>query len=147
MHISWEIAKTNARKISSDPQNDLEYSEVKISASLVRRRLVLAGRKASKPQTNQLLTEKMQCKRFSWAQGTNNGVQKLGKRFYFWTKVCVWCKVSNVVISGKVMGRRSLWVIINQSVKHSKKKMFWGYFNFQVVWSLYPITGMMNMKK
>jgi len=40
------MAKINTRKTSSGPQNDLEYSEVKISASLVRRSLVLAGRKA-----------------------------------------------------------------------------------------------------
>jgi len=122
MHISWEIAKTNTRKSSSDPQIDLEYPEVKISASLVKRRVVLAGRTARKPQWNQLLTEKMQCNRLSWAQSANNGVQKVGKKFYFPTKVRVWCKVSNIVISGKVMGSRSQRDIIVQSVKHPKTK-------------------------
>jgi len=73
------MAKINTRKTSSDPQNDLEYSEVKISASLVRRSLVLVGRKAR--YENQLLTEKMRCNRLSWAQSTNNGVQKVRKKF------------------------------------------------------------------
>jgi len=144
MCISWEITKINTGKTSSDPQNDLEYSEENIFVSLVKRRVVLAGRKARKPQRNQLLTEKIWCNRLSWTQSAYNGVQKVGKKFYFPTKVRVWYKVSNVVISGKVMARRSQKDIIIQSVKHPKKKMVCGDFNFQVVGSLYPITGMMN---
>jgi len=54
MHIPREIAKINTRKTSSDLQNDLEYPEVNYSASLVKRRVVLAGRKARKLQRNQL---------------------------------------------------------------------------------------------
>jgi len=65
----------------------------------------------------------------------------------FPTKVRVCCNVSHVVTSGKVMGRRSQRNIIIQSAKHPKKKMFCGDFNFQVVGSLYPITGMMNTEK
>jgi len=51
-------SKINPAKTSSDLHKDLEYSGVKISASLVRR-LVLAGRKARRPQRKQLSTEKM----------------------------------------------------------------------------------------
>jgi len=52
-------SKIKPRKTSSDLQNDLEHSGVKISASLVRRRLVLAYRKARMAQRKQLLAENM----------------------------------------------------------------------------------------
>ena len=50
MHISWQKPQSNTKKTSSDLQNDLKYPEVKISASLVKKRVVLAGRKARKTQ-------------------------------------------------------------------------------------------------
>jgi len=74
-------------------------------------------------------------------------VQKVGKKFYFPTKVSVCWNISHVVTSGKVMGRRSQRNIIIQSAKHPKKKIFCGDFNFQVVGSLYVITGMINTEK
>jgi len=52
-------SKINPRKTSSDLQTDLKHSGVKISASLLRRRLVLACRKARRAQRKQLLTENM----------------------------------------------------------------------------------------
>ena len=60
-------SKINPRKTSSNLQKGLQYSGVKITASLVRR-LVLAGRKARRPQWKQLLTEKMRKKRNSSAK-------------------------------------------------------------------------------
>jgi len=50
MHISWQKAQINTKITCSDPQNDLKYPEVNISASLVKRRVALAGRKARKTQ-------------------------------------------------------------------------------------------------
>jgi len=40
-------------------------------------------------------------------KGKKNGEQKIGRKFYFLTKVTFWCKVSNVVMSGEVMGKSS----------------------------------------
>ena len=54
--------------------------------------------------------------------------RKLEESFCFPTNVNVWCKVNNVVLSGKVMGRRSQRVIIIKSnickattVTHTKR--------------------------
>jgi len=44
--------KKQHKKTSSGPQNDLEYPEVKISASLVERRVVVAERPERCNETN-----------------------------------------------------------------------------------------------
>ena len=36
---------------------------------------------------------------------------------------------------------------INQTVKHPQKKMFWGYFSFSGLGSLYPCSRIMNADK
>ena len=61
-------SKLDPKKTSSDLQKDLSPARLKISASLVRRRLVLAGRKATRPQKKQFLTVDIKKKRFAWAK-------------------------------------------------------------------------------
>ena len=59
--------KLDHRKISSDLQKDLSAAGVEISACFVRRRLVLAGRKATRPHKKQLLTVDMRKKTCTYA--------------------------------------------------------------------------------
>ena len=61
-------SKLDPRKTSSDLQKDLFVAGLEISASLVRRRLVLAGRKVIGPQKKQLLTVDMKKKRLARAK-------------------------------------------------------------------------------
>ena len=76
-------SKLDPRKTSSDLQKDLSAAGVEISASLVRRRLVFSGRKATRPQKKQLLTAHIKKKRFAWAKKTENGLRLTGRRFCF----------------------------------------------------------------
>ena len=61
-------SKLDPRKTSSDLQKDLSAAGVEISESLVRRRLVFASRKATRPQKKQLLTVHTKKKRLAWAK-------------------------------------------------------------------------------
>lgn len=117
-------SKLDPRKTSSDLQKDLASAGVKISASLVRRRLVFAGRRARRPQMKQLLTQKMQKKRRTWA-----------KKYKDWT-AADWKKVlfsdeSHFIVQGqhsrfvrRSKGEKIRPCHINQGVKHPQKRCF-----------------------
>ena len=89
-------SKLDPRKTSSDLQKDLSTAGVEISASLVRRRLVFGGRRATRPQKKQLLTVHMKKKRLAWAKNTENGLRLTGRRFYFQMKAILWYRGSRV---------------------------------------------------
>ena len=140
-------SKLDPRKTSSDLQKDLASSGVEISASLIRRRLISAGRKARRPQKKQLLTLKMQKKRLKWAKKHTNWTVEDWKKVLFSDE-------SHFLVQGQQSRfvRRSpdekiRACHINQAVKHPEKKMFWGCFSFEGVGSLFPVTGMMNADK
>ena len=56
-------SKLNPRKTSIDLQRDLAFTRTEITASAVRKRL-MGGRKAIRPVKKQLLTDKMEKKRY-----------------------------------------------------------------------------------
>ena len=140
-------SKLDPRKTSFDLQRDLSHTGKQISFSTVRKRLVMAGRKAIRPVKKQLLTNKMKKKRLQWA-----------KKYKSWT-VDQWKKVmfsdeSHFLVRGKhsqfvckSAGEMLTSHHINESVKHPPKKMFWGGFIWKGVGSLVPIEGMMNTNK
>ena len=140
-------SKLDPRKTSSDLQKDLSTAGVEISASLVRRRLVFGGRRATRPQKKQLLTVHMKKKRLAWA-----------KKYRKWT-TADWKKVlfsdeSHFMVQGqqsrfvrRSKGEEIRSCHINQGVKHPLKKMFWGSFSFKGIGSLFPVQGMMNADK
>ena len=56
------------RKISKDLQRDLAMAGIDLDSSIVRKRLVQAGRIARRPRKKQLLTDVMKKKRLVWAK-------------------------------------------------------------------------------
>ena len=62
------ISKRDSRKTSGDLKRGLEAHGVNIDSSTVRRRLLVVGRRAHKPQNKQLLTSPMKKKRLLWAK-------------------------------------------------------------------------------
>ena len=140
-------SKFDPKKTSVDLRKDLAAVGVDISTSLVRYRLLEAGRKARRPAKKQLLTEKMRQKRLAWS-----------RKYKDWS-VEDWKKVTFSDESHfLVQGRQSRYVRrstgeklqkghIVESVKHPHKKMFWGCFSFYGVGKLVPVSGMMNADK
>ena len=140
-------SKLNPRKTSSDLQKDLSAAGLEISASLVKRQLVLAGRKATRPQKKQFLTVNIKKKRLAWA-----------KKYRYWT-TADWKKVlfldeSHFVVQReqsqfvrKSKGEKIISSHINQGVKYPVKKMFWRSFSFKSIGSLFTVKGMMNANK
>ena len=58
----------DARKTSFDLLRDLANTGTEISASTVRKRLIMAGKKAIRPVKKQFLTERMKKRRYEWAK-------------------------------------------------------------------------------
>ena len=112
---------------------------VMVDSSTVRGRLLAVGRKARRPIKKQLLTTKIKKKRFIWA-----------KKYKDWTRE----QWRQVLFSDEshflVQGVRSQHVQIlkaeplkeshiDQAVKHSPKKIFWGCFSYYGVRPLKPV--------
>jgi len=129
---------------SVEIRNDLAEAIVKISASLVHRQLVASGRRAKRPFKKQLLTSAMRKKREAWARKFKDWTEDEGKHVLFSDE-------SHFVVQGQQkryvrrrQGEKVTKQHINQTVKHPQKKMFWAFFSFNGVGSLYPISVMLT---
>ena len=140
-------SKLDPRKTNSDLQKDFSAAGLEISASLVRTRLVLVVRKATKPQKKQFLTVDMKKKRLAWAKKNREWTTA------DWNKV-LFSYESHFMVQGEqsqfVRRSKSEKIRlshINQDVKHPVKEMFWGSFSFKSIKSLFTVKEMMNADK
>ena len=76
------MKKLESTKTSGDLQKDLSSTGVEINASLIRRQFVLGGRKATRPQKNQLLPLEMKKKKLAWTKNTLAGLRLTGRNIY-----------------------------------------------------------------
>ena len=61
-------SKLDPRKTSFNLQRDLAFIGTEISASAVRKRPIMGGKKVIRPVKKQLLNDKMKKKRYEWAK-------------------------------------------------------------------------------
>ena len=140
-------SKLDHRKTSSNLQKDLSAARVKISACLVRKRLVFAGRKATRPQKKQLLTIYMKKKRLAWAKKHREWITADWKKVLFFDKSHFMAQGQQGRFVRRSMGEKIRSCHINQGVKHPVKNMLWGSFSFKGIGSLFPVKGIMNANK
>ena len=119
---------------------------VKISASLVQRRLVAMGRKAKRPSKKQLLTGAMKRKQVKWAKKYKDWTENEWKKVLFSNETYFLVQGQYRHYVRRDEGKRVTEYHINQTVKHCQK-MFWGSFSFSGLESLYPCLGIMNADK
>ena len=92
-------SKINPQKTGEELKRDLDESEVHVSSSAIRRRLLEKERKARKPKKRQLFTAAMKKKRFNWAKNRNTGLKMIGAEFSFRTKVIFCSGIQSKILS------------------------------------------------
>ena len=140
-------SKLNPRKTSFQLKQDLASAGVMVDSSTVGRRFLAVGQKARRPIKKQLSTTKMKKNRFIWAKKYKDWTREQGRQVLFSDEghfLVLGMRSQHVRISKGEPLKESL---IDQAVKHSPKKMFWGCFSYYGVGPLKPVEGIMNSEK
>jgi len=115
-----------------------------LSNTLIKRHLIKAGRVAQRPLTKQLLTKKMKSKRLVWAKEYRKWTLADWKRVMFSDETHFFVGGKHSRFLRRSVGERVKPCLLNQQAKHPPQKMFWAYFSYKGVGSLFPVQGIMK---
>ena len=102
------------------------------------------GRIARRPVKKQPLTKKMMGKRLLWAKKYQNWMKEDRQKVMFSDESHFFVQRHRSQHVRRSPGEKVRGCHIDQCVKHTEKKMFWGCFSYAGAGSLHPIHGMMN---
>ena len=137
-------SKLNPRLFAVDLARELGERGVNLHVSNVRRRLLLAGRKACKPVKKHLLTGEMRKKRLLWARSHQDWTVEHWKTVLFSDESYFQVQGQRVQYVRRANNEATTSHHLQQTVKHPVQKMFWGCFTHEGLGPLVPVEGMMK---
>ena len=137
-------SKLNPGKRSFDLQKDLQHCGLQISATTLHRRLLEVGRKTIKTPNQTCSHQNDQAKPVSLGKEVQQLVHRKLEKSFFSDETYFFEQEWHGKHVGISKGVKLSPMHLNQTVKHSQKKLFWDCFSFPGVGTLTPVEEMTN---